>query len=135
MRNGCVFWVFFGVFVLIVVAGLPSIPIVTPMLETSADKAATEKAQAQADVERAEAERIDAQSNADMVSAYTQAGVNAIETDRRAAHPVQGAFETLGGLVGWLGLCCALPCNGLVLVAVLVMVWKLRQQKRALDTP
>lgn len=126
-KGGCIFWALAGLALFILLPGLVSIPIVTPILEASRDKAATEKAQAQAQADLAQAEVVESQAVANALNAYTKAGVNAIETDRRAAHPTTWIIEIVISTLPWLGLCLALPCNMLALLATLALGYKYKR--------
>ena len=126
-KNGCVFWIVAAFCAVLLLPGLASIPILTPILEASRDRAATEKAQAQAQADLAQAEVVESQALANSLDAYTKAGVNAIETDRRAAHPTTWLVEIALSLLPWLGLCCAMPCNMAALLAALILGWKYKK--------
>lgn len=120
-KTGCIFWILAALALVFLLPGLVSIPFVTPILETSKDKAAAEKAQAQAQASLAQVEVIESQALANTLNAYTKAGVSAIETDRRTAHPSVWLAEMFFDMLPWLGLCCVLPCNLTMLVAALVL--------------
>lgn len=127
MKSGCIFWMLVGLAAFVFLPGLVSIPIVAPILEAGRDRAATEKAQAQAQADLAQAGVIESQAVADTLDAYTKAGVNAIETDRRAAHPTTWLVEIVISALPWLGLCVALPCNMLAMLATLALSYKYKK--------
>ena len=132
--SGCLFWIALICFLILIVPGACSVPIVSDVVEADRERAAADRAGAETMASLAEAEKIEADAakviadaNAYTVRRYTDAGVAAIETDRKEAHKMIWISEIVTGWLAWTPLCCCLPLNVLCLVTVLVM-WKKRQR-------
>jgi hypothetical protein len=89
--SGCMFWIVAALVILLAVAS----PVVLPIVNSVEDNAAARRAKEQAERAEAEAARIQAEAQADVLRMYTEAGINAIETDRKHAHPLAWIAESL----------------------------------------
>ncbi len=114
--SGCVFWIALIVFIFVCLPAFASAPIVGPILESSADNAAAKRAKEQAEADRAEAARVQAEAAADSLRAYTDAGITAIETDRKHAHPLAWLEETLVEVLAILSIPLSLALLALAVV-------------------
>jgi hypothetical protein len=102
--SGCVFWIVAAIVIALVVAS----PVVLPIVNSVEDNAAARRAKEQADRAQAETARIQAEAQADVLRMYTEAGISAIETDRRHAHPLAWIAESLTSILIVLSVLSAL---------------------------
>jgi hypothetical protein len=97
LGSGCVFWLV----ALAVVASVVFLPVFGVVEDSVAARRAREEAgreQARAEREREERGRIQEEAQADMLRMYTEAGVNALVTDTRYAHPLEIIFDLVRSL-------------------------------------
>ena len=133
--SGCLFWIALVCFLILIVPGACSVPIVSDVVEADRERAAADRAGAETMASLAEAEKIEADAakvvadaNAYTVRRYTDAGVAAIETDRKEAHKMIWLTEIIGNWIGWIAICCGLPINLTCLVVTFAVVKKRQSQ-------
>ncbi len=128
--SGILFWLAAPFVLLLAIGACCS---ASPLWQTQADNAAAQRYKAAAEAARADAERIQAEAYAEAMDAYTGVAAEAITADRRAAHPLQYALETVRDVLLLLaGLALAVLVGFFVLSLrhpELVAAWAKRKPK------